>query len=212
MIDYYSPLLTSIKTMFGYKTSALFGASVTSAVSIEIINTLMNGTHLGVSVLLLVSVAFFIILDWLFGSAASRKISLDAKKSGNIKLADKYKFKSSRISATIFKFISLYLWLLLSYTATNYTNGIHFLAPVVETLTIVPILLFGFREYISIGEGIEVLYGSKPFLFEIGEKIFDALQFKFLRKLKGEDDYVDEEYSDEEDYTDEDINYDDHED
>ena len=185
MIEHYGPFLTSIKTMFGYKTKSLIGASVISAISIEAITKyIMHGSFLGVSVLLLVIVCGLTLLDWLFGSAASRKISLKAKESGDKDVENKYKFKSIKISHTIFKFLSLYLWLVLSLAVSNYAIDISWLSPVVEGMTIIPILLFGFREFISIGEGIEVLYGFKPYLFELGEKVFDILQFKFLKRLK----------------------------
>ena len=185
MIEHYSPLITSIKTMFGYKTSSLLGASVASALSIEsMIHLLWNGSYLGVSSALLVIVSFLILVDWGFGSAASRKISLEAKENKDEDTFKKYKFSSIKISHTIFKFLSLFLWLLLASSATSYTAGVTWLAPIVEGLSIVPILLFGFREFISIGEGIEIINGRKPYLFELGEKIFDLLQFKFLNKLK----------------------------
>lgn len=185
MIEHYSPLITSIKTMFGYKSSSFLGASVFSAISIETISQLFfHGKFLQVPILLLVIVSGFILVDWIFGSAASRKISLDAKAKGDTLTETEYKFKSIKVSHTIFKFLALYLWLVLSLAITNYAISITWLAPIVEGITIVPILLFGFREFISIGEAIEILYGYKPFLFSMGEKIFDALQFKFLKRLK----------------------------
>ena len=59
-----------------------------------------------------------------------------------------------------------------------------FLSDIVSILSIIPVCLFGFREFISIGEDIEILYGKRPYLFVLAEKIFDTLQFKFLEKLK----------------------------
>lgn len=187
MIEHYAPLFTSIKTMFGYKTSSLWGASVFSAIGLEAIAFLWQGTHLGVSTALLSITSLLILVDWGFGSAASREIALEAKKADNKEVYDKYKFTSIKISHTIFKFIALYLWLLLSFSATQHTEDIPFFGAFVDVLSIVPILLFAFREYISIGEAMEVLHGQKPYIFELGEKIFDALQFKFLKKLKNED-------------------------
>jgi hypothetical protein len=83
---------------------------------------------------------------------------------------------------TIFKFISLYLWLVLSHsvyemavengfvtraTGTIEAAGFHTL---IRIFSVVPIILFGFREFISIGENIKAIYGKAPYLFTLGEK------------------------------------------
>lgn len=187
MIEHYAPLITSIKTMFGYKTSSLFGASFFSAIGLETIAFLWNGTHLGVSTALLSITATLILVDWVFGTVASRKLAELAKKAEDKEVYEKHKFTSIKISHTIFKFIALYLWLLLSFTAGQHTQDIPYFNGFVDVLSIVPILLFAFREYISIGEAMEILHGKKPYIFELSEKIFDALQFKFLKKIKDED-------------------------
>jgi len=70
MIEHYSPLLTSIKTMFGYKTHSLIGAATVSAGVIETFNTIINGTYMGVSGLLLIVISGLIIVDWGLGTAA----------------------------------------------------------------------------------------------------------------------------------------------
>lgn len=186
MIEHYGPLLTSIKTMFGYKTSSFVGASIFSAISIEtIIKTILHGQFMGISILLLFVTNCFFLVDWIIGSAASRKLAKNAQKEGNKEAWEKYKFRSIKISHTIFKFISLALWVILSIVISNFVAPMKWFSPFIEGLTIIPILLFVFREFISIGEGIEILNnGHKPYLFEIGEKIFDIFQFKFLKNLK----------------------------
>lgn len=140
-----------------------------------------------VPILLLVIVSGFIFVDWLFGTAASRKLATNAKLLGDVEEETKHKFRSIKVSHTIFKYVSLYLWLVLSLGVSQYAATVPWLVAIVDGITIVPILLFGFREFVSIGEGIEILYGHKPYLFELGEKIFDALQFKFLKRFKNED-------------------------
>ena len=97
MIEHYSPLWAVIKTFFGYKTTSLLGVSILSAITIEsIIHYVLNGEFMGVSVLLIIIISAFIFVDWIFGSAASRKIYQDAKKKKDKQSADKYKFKSVR--------------------------------------------------------------------------------------------------------------------
>lgn len=187
MIEYYTPLLTSIRTMLGFKSNSLFGASIASAISIEAIRNFLHQPFLGVSVGVLSMVALFIIIDWLIGSAASNKLAAIAKKENNKENFEKYRLKSSKITFTIFKFISLYLWLVLAHSVHRVALRADFMPEILNIISIIPILLFGFREYISIGEGIEILFGKKPYLFILGEKIFDIFQFKFLSRLKGKE-------------------------
>ena len=188
MIQHYAPLLTSIKTMFGYKTTSLFGVSIFSAISLEvIIKTILQGQFMGVSILLLLIVSGFILIDWWYGTRASKKLMEDAIKIGDKEAEEKYKFRSLKISHTWFKFLSVWLWLVIALAISSYSSSITWLSALVEGFTIIPLLLFGFREFVSIGESIEVLNnGNKPYLFELGEKIFDILQFKFLKRLGGD--------------------------
>ena len=184
MIEHYSPLLTSIKTMFGYKTVSFLGTSITVASTITAIREFLDGTYLGASNWLLAIVSILVIADWLIGSIASHKKAVEAKLLMNKVDYAKYKYSSIKVSHTLFKFLSLWFWLMLSDSIIAQVENIKILESIMSTIAIVPILLFGFREYISIGEGIETINGEKPYLFELGEKIFEALQFKFLNKLK----------------------------
>lgn len=183
MIEHYTPLITSIKTMFGYKTTSLIGVSLVTSITIEGIVGVLDSSFLGVPVILTAIVSLFILLDWAFGTAASRKIAEKAKKDGDNKLYEEKKFKSTKIIHTFFKFISLFLWLLLSFAVNKHLLNVKFLASFFDIITVIPVLLFGFREFISIGEDLESLYGTKYYLFELGEKIFDVLQLKFLKKI-----------------------------
>jgi hypothetical protein len=194
MIDHYTPLFTSLKTMAGYKTSSLMGASVFSAISMEAIIEIFQLNFLGVS-----------LVDWWTGSVASHKRAKEAKAkadaenntdplSPDLVTYEDSRIKSRKISYTIFKFISIYLWLVLSHSIyqTAIKNGfiipsaepVSFgLSTILRILTIVPILLFGFREYISVGENIKSIYGKTPYLFTLGEKIFNIFEFNFLKKI-----------------------------
>jgi hypothetical protein len=196
MIEYYTPLATSLKTMAGYKTSTLLGASVFSAITMETIASILKINFLGVSVGVLATISLFIVIDWWTGSAASHKKAKQAKEDGDDKEYDKRKLKSSKVTFTIFKFISLYLWLVLTYTFMNSAinqgfieshdmDGSFFsIAAILRIITIIPLILFGFREFISIGENIEKLSGKKPYLFELGEKIFNIFELGFLKKMQ----------------------------
>jgi hypothetical protein len=196
MIEYYKPLTISLQTMAGHKSGALFGVSFTSAITIEAVMSAFKLNFLGVSIGVLAMTALFILIDWATGSAAARKRAKEAEEEGNLEEYEKNRLKSSKVTFTIFKFISLYLWLILTHTMMRAAINQGFMvegaeheslfgvASILRIITIIPIALFGFREFISIGENIEKLYGKKPYLFELGEKIFDILQFSFLDKFK----------------------------
>lgn len=196
MIEYYTPLITSLKTMVGYKSGTLFGVSIASAITIEAIISILKLNFLGVSVGVIVMLAIFIVIDWFTGTAATRKRADTAMKNKDDKEFQKNKIKSGKVTFTIFKFMSLYLWLILTHTFMQSAINQGFIDPgaekhasfgvasILRIITIIPIALFLFREFVSIGENIESLYGKKPYLFELGEKIFDILQFNFLARIK----------------------------
>jgi hypothetical protein len=199
MLICYTPLMATAKSMVGYKTNHFLGGSLISAVSIEAIAVFLRLDFLGVTVGMIVTVGFFILMDWWTGSAASHTKAITARNNGDEAEYQKNRIKSTKVTFTIFKFISLYLWLVLSHnvyemavengfviraSGTIQAAGFH---TVLRIFAVVPIILFGFREFISIGENIKDMYGKTPYLFTLGEKIFETLQFNFLTKLKSVD-------------------------
>lgn len=194
MIEHYTPLFTNIKIMFGLsKGSNLIGASTSLSITTTLITCILNESFLGVSVLLLIVVAGLIIVDQVIGTAASSHKAKEALLEKNIEKYENHKFKSSKIMYTIFKFMSIYLWLLLSFSASSHAQGLYLIEPTIEAISLVPIFLFGLREYVSIGESLEILFGKKPYLFTLADKIFEALQLKFFKKLGATDEEVEEQ-------------------
>lgn len=198
IISYYGPFLGTFRTIAGYKTTDFMGASILSAITLETLAAFLQLNFLGVTVGMLVTVGFFIIMDWWTGSAASHHKALIYFEKGDMIKYELHRIRSRKVSFTIFKFISLYLWLVLSHSvygiavdngfvtegsATVQAAGLH---TVLRVFSIVPIILFGFREFISIGENIKGVYGKAPYLFVLGEKIFETLQFNFLSRIKTE--------------------------
>jgi len=184
MIEHYSPLFTSIKIMFGLsKSNTLVGTSTLLSIITTLITYVLNESFLGVSVLLLVVISCLILVDQVLGTSASSHQAKEALLKGDKEKYENYKFKSSKIMYTIFKFMSIYLWLLLSFSASTHVKGVEFFEPIINTLALVPIFLFGLREYVSIGESLEVLFGKKPYLFTLANRIFELLQLKFFKKL-----------------------------
>lgn len=202
MIEHYTPLFTNIKIMFGLsKGNTLVGASTILSVITTLITYILNESFLGVSVLLLVVVAGLIMVDQFLGTAASAHKAKKALLEANIEKYEEYKFKSTKIMYTVFKFMSIYLWLLLSFSASTHAEGLAILEPTIAAISLVPIFLFGLREYVSIGESLQVLFGKKPYLFTLADKIFDTLQLKFFKKLGASDEENADNISSQEDNT-----------
>ena len=196
LYSYYTPLLATFKDMSGYRTNSFIGGSILSAASLEAVSVFLRVDFLGVTVGMLVTVALLILTDWWTGSVASQTTAVTMLRSGDQEGYEKNRIKSTKITFTIFKFISLYLWLVLSHNVYELAieNGLILrnsgtvqavsLHTVLRIFSIVPIILFGFREFISIGENINKIYGKTPYLFVLGERMFEILQFNFLSKLK----------------------------
>jgi hypothetical protein len=108
MISLYA-IAGSIKVHGRAKIRQFLG-SILSAVSLEAVAVFLD-LILGVTVGMIVTVGFFIIMDWWTGSAASHTKAIIARNKGDMD-DEKAQNKSTKITFTIFKFISLYLWVL----------------------------------------------------------------------------------------------------
>jgi len=183
-IMHYTPLLLILKTMFGYKTTSYLGVSLFLAITFETILNVLNLSFLGIPIFLGVLITCLILVDWWAGTAASIVIAKAAKTDGNMELYEEKKFNKSKIGWVVFKFIALFLWIPLAYGVNHIMEGIKFAEVFFDVVTVVPILLFGFKEFISIGNHIKTLIGKKPYLFELGEKIFHVTEIGFLKKFK----------------------------
>jgi hypothetical protein len=94
MISYYTPLLGPLKSMAGQNTSQFLGGSILSAVSLEAVAVLRR-FFLGVTVGMIVTVGFFIIMDWT-GSAASHTKAIIARNKGDMDEYEKHRIKAPK--------------------------------------------------------------------------------------------------------------------
>jgi hypothetical protein len=132
---------------------------------------------------MIVTVGFFIIMDWWTEVLRHipKQLLLETRGYGWIRKAQN---KSTKITFTIFKFISLYLWLVLSHSVyemavengfvtcdRNYRSSrfSYFNQNIFSS----PYYTFWFREFISIGENIKAIYGKAPYLFTLEKNIWD---------------------------------------
>ena len=180
MVAYFSPIVKIVSNALMYKNGSLIVTSVLFSSASKILNIEILGKP--ISLLILISLLF--IADFITGVMASRyesKISTDP-----LVIEDK-KFKSSKITFTFFKFIMLFMWIWLEDSVNSKVSEIPSLCYIYELLRVVPLILISLREYVSIGENIERRYGKKPYMFNLAEKIFEILEFKFIKKIKSND-------------------------
>lgn len=178
---YFSPFIKIISNAIAYKNGILLYTSLFLTTINEIMIRLFDIEFLGkpISLLLLISILF--ICDFIIGSAAS---SYEARQTDDEKIKEDKKFKSSKITFTFFKFIMLFLWIWLEDTISKKLTKIESLFYIYSIVRNFPIILIALREYVSIGENIERLYNKKPYMFTLADKIFELLEFNFLKKLK----------------------------
>lgn len=180
MILYFSPFFKVAYNAIVYKHGALFFASI----GITTLTEFLNLEILGKPMHLLILVSFLFIVDFFTGVAASRHEAKIANEIGDVDTEEEKKFKSSKITFTFFKFIMLFAWIWLEESVSDRIAETESISHLYNLIRNIPIILLALREYISIGENIERQYGKKPYMFTLADKIFETLEFKFLKNFK----------------------------
>lgn len=181
---YFSPMLNLVSKTVTYKNGAQ--AALLVSIMVESIASFLGTSFLGVSTSFLLLISVMFIIDFITGSLASNHEYKEAIKNGNLEEAKVKKFQSKKVNFTFFKFIMLFLWIWLASSIQDKIIGISYLNTLYEVIAIVPLVLVVLREYISVGENFERRFGSKPYIFTLVEKIFEAIQFKFIKKIEDE--------------------------
>lgn len=147
--------------------SITFSAILTTGISSY--TYLSNTSLFGVSVLFVLIVCGFMVVDWCLGVYASV-------------VAEGSKFKSNKITYTIIKFVTFFMWLFFVNQAKQEYQGTPY--DVILIIQIFVLLLIGIREFVSIGENIERIWGQKPYLFSLIDSVFMTLERLFKKKLE----------------------------
>lgn len=184
---FFSPFTTLFAKSVLYKNGILIPVSTFISVGLEVMTNVLNTNFLGVSTSFLILISFMFVFDFWTGVRASSFEQGKAIEAGNEEEAKDKKFNSSKITFTFFKFIMLFLWIWLADSMGEKVEAFPIFNTTYAIITTVPLILVTLREYISIGENIERKYGKKPYIFILVEKIFDALQLKFINKIGDED-------------------------
>lgn len=139
---------------------------------------LSNTQLFGVSVLFVLIVCGFMVVDWFSGVFASV-------------ISEKNKFQSNKVTYTIIKFVTFFMWLFfVNQAKEEYSDTMA--KDVVLIIQIFVLLLIGLREFVSIGENIERIYGQKPYLFNLIDSVFGTMERIFKKKLESKVDEIED--------------------
>lgn len=108
----------------------------------------------------------FICIDFVFGILASR--------------SKKERIVSNKIGITASKMLCVFLFFFLAIVVLILISDNYF----VLTLIYGPIILTILKEFMSIGENIEIIYGKKLYFFVLIDKMFEVLELKFFKSLE----------------------------
>jgi hypothetical protein len=160
---------------FAYKHGALMILGFPISLMVEMA---VNSSFLGISITFIFLLVILMTTDFLTGVMA-------AKTRGE-------KRTSKGFSYTIYKFFSavFFFWMLAEVnkllddqSGWAYENGLLINAFIRNFIFIILV----FREFISIGENIEITFGKKPYIFILAGKIIDVVEDKFIKKIADSD-------------------------
>jgi hypothetical protein len=154
-----------------YKVKVSMFIAGLGAVLTSLVQWMLDTSFLGVTVIFILLTCSLIIIDFWYGNRAS------AKKP------DYKGVESVKITYTLLKFGMFFVWLFLVYSIKHEMKNIEWFTYILSAITAFPVFLVNLREFVSIGENIESIYGKKPYIFTLIDKVFTGLEKTFLGKV-----------------------------
>lgn len=159
--------------------SITLGAILTTTVSGY--SYLSNTSLFGVSLKFVAIVCIVMVVDWCLGVYASV-------------MAENKKFSEKRLTYTILKFVTFFMFLYFVNQIKSEYESIKWAYDTVLVIQVFVLILIGLREFVSIGDNIERIWGVKPYLFTLIDNLFHIMEKLFKKKIeKTIDEYVDDE-------------------
>jgi len=117
----------------------------------------------------------FMWIDFVTGVTAS-------KKKGNVITSEKWGMTVSKcFGVFLYMIFSVFIMLMMP---DNY---------IVLSIVFGPFTLTLLKEYISIGENLSVIYGSKSYMFTVVDKLFDLMELRFFKIFARHGDRIEKE-------------------
>lgn len=145
--------------------------SLTFTLLLTLTAKLSNTSLFGVSLLFVAVVCLFMVVDWFLGVTSS--VCVQGQK-----------FKSKKVTYTIIKFVTFFMWLFFVNQAKYAYEDTAYVSDIIIFIQIFVLILIALREYSSIGENIEQIWGRKPYWFSLIDSFTDILENSFKKKLK----------------------------
>ena len=202
MLLFFKPILNNVE-----KTIELIENSnslIVSAFIFGILNNILNShfgiDYFGIHISILVFIFFTIFVNAVYGIKKSLKRSKEYKKLSEIaqnsndkrrykKISQRKKFKWDQLEFVFFKCFMVMMYLFMANffverIALNENPILKFIDVTAEALIIVPIFVFWYKEFKSIGENAEYYYERKLKFFDVLENIVELKILKLYKKLK----------------------------
>ena len=208
ILIYFKPLLESFKKIeiILEKNPSIFFVSIMSGILEKVLDAKIGLDNFGVSIVTIIFVLLTIFANSVSGIEKARKkrkeikIKIKDSTSENNKIKYRRILKSYNLSGTKLNYVFIKVLTLLSYLfmANAFVNRINLNAsPIMkfvdftaETLVVVPLFFFWYKEFKSIGENIETIYNKKPSLFKIVEDIIEFKISNIVNKFKSNKDEI----------------------
>lgn len=147
-------------------------AMITSAVAtaLTLITTHLTDKDLfGVSLIFVTVVCAFMFIDWCLGVWTSVVVQSE-------------RFESNKIGYTVMKFFTFFAFLFFIKVAKDeWSEGwANDMFLIIQTFVLI---LIGLREFVSVGEKMEKIWGDKPYLFKLVDDLFAGLEKLFKKKI-----------------------------
>lgn len=197
---YYRFIFEYIDQIHTTLENSQYKIGYSSAFYIALINwlkTQMQIEWFGVSYLLLGFIIFTILVDTGFGIRSSMKKSKKYYKEAikhtknsfeykvNKKKSRAKRFSSNKLINTFFKIFTLLAYLFFATEITKTDAEVRWVNEVFDmgigAMIKAPVAILWYHEFKSIGRHIEDLYGAKPNIFNIIQRIFEPRIDKFFR-------------------------------
>ena len=138
----------------------------------------------GVTLPFIASCFVLMIVDWFLGTMKSIRIK-------------KEKLNADKIVYTIMKFLVFFGWLYFMNAFRNEVETYGYMKDTVILVNLFVIFLILLREFRSIGNHIESIWGTKFYLFVLLDDIFEIIEKGFKKKLKDKFELNEEKEEDE---------------
>lgn len=147
---------------------ALIASAVATALTITTTH-LANKDLFGVSLIFVAVVSAFMVIDWCLGVWSSVVVHGE-------------RFESNKIGYTVMKFFTFFAFLFFVKVAKDeWSDGwANDMFLIIQTFVLI---LIGLREFVSVGEKMEKIWGDKPYLFKLVDDLFESLEKLFKKKI-----------------------------